>query len=629
MNNRIPLYVLLFYPLCLLFSPPRTSAADHWVEVRSAHFIVSSNSSASEARRIANQVEEIRAVFLQTFPALRVDPGKPTKVIAVKNEDSLKFLLPDYWDAKDRVHPTGLFMPALDSNFAVLRTDADGSKENPYHNLYFEYTVSVLRLNFPALPLWLSVGLAEFYGNTTVELGEIGVGHANRAQIDLLKRSQGIPIETLMNVDARSPYYNEKERNPVFYAESWLLVHYLLNDPDARKAQTFYKYLQVYESTNDAQAAAKQTFGDLKHMQMALDSYARQPNFQFQRYKPQAPITETSYPVRDMTSAEVLTIQADFLAHTGHTKQAEEMFKQALEQQPDMAAAYVGSGYVDYLQHNNDAALQNFDKAISLNQQDFRPYHFRALLILRKDGYRKETTPQIIGNLEKAISLNPEFAPAYGFLSVAYRQQDATKMKSFDAAVKAAKLEPSNLAFTVDIGDALLALNHDQDAAKLLEQINKLARTPNEKSEAESFAKRLTSHMDKANAKDGAASTTAQSAVSTPQSTGDGDAAATKDSEKEESRSENSGGRDGGQQGIIREARCDTPTGVTMRFAILGETLDLAAADSSKVAIRVGGTDSTLAANPCAQWNGRKARITYALSADGQKTAQISAIDFF
>lgn len=66
-----------------------------------------------------------------------------------------------------------------------------------------------------------------------------------------------------------------------------------------------------------------------------------------------------------------------------------------------------------------------------------------------------------------------------------------------------------------------------------------------------------------------------------------------------------------------------------MRFAILGETLDLAAADSSKVAIRVGGTDSTLAANPCAQWNGRKARITYALSADGQKTAQISAIDFF
>jgi hypothetical protein len=36
---------------------------ERWVEVRSAHFVVSSNAGDREARRIADQFEQIRALF--------------------------------------------------------------------------------------------------------------------------------------------------------------------------------------------------------------------------------------------------------------------------------------------------------------------------------------------------------------------------------------------------------------------------------------------------------------------------------------------------------------------------------------------------------------------------------------
>lgn len=616
-------FSLLCLLLGLFFMSPKAVCSDRWVEVRSAHFTVFSNAGEIDARRIANQIEEIRAVFLQTFPALRLDPGKPTSVIAVKNEDSMKILLPDYWLAKDRTRPTGVFMASLDRNFAVLRTDIGGSRENPYHNLYYDYTGLVLRLNFPSLPTWFDVGLCEYFANTLVGSGEIGVGHVSRAQLQYLDRLRLrlIPLNEIFSSDMRSPLLNVEDKAFLFHAEAWAIIHYMLNEPDARKGQWFAKYLKAYEDTNDSEAAAKQAFGDLNHLQAVIESYSRQTSFHFQSYKPQAPISPQAYPVREMTSAEALTVQGEFLAHINHAAQAKEMFNQALEQQPDLAAAHVGIGYVDYLQHDNDGALAEFNKAIGLDQLDFRPYHFRALLLLRTAGYTKDFTPQIIANLQKVIALNPEFAPAYGFLSVAYRQQDDTKPKSFDAAVRASSLEPANYNFRVDIGDALLAINHDQDAIKLLDTMQKAARTPSDKNLVESFAKRLTAR---------------QNPSATTGKTSNLPARATSSAAADDLALQAGGDREYGlqsassqtEEGLIQEATCTASSITNVRFAILGKTLLLTAADSSKITLLVAGKISTVSAVPCEQWKGRKAKITFIALSDEKNLAEIISVDF-
>src|SRR2546429_5145746 len=54
--------------------PGRSSPADNWIEVRSPHFTVNTNAGEKEARKIADQFEQIRQMFHSAFGALRVDP---------------------------------------------------------------------------------------------------------------------------------------------------------------------------------------------------------------------------------------------------------------------------------------------------------------------------------------------------------------------------------------------------------------------------------------------------------------------------------------------------------------------------------------------------------------------------
>jgi tetratricopeptide (TPR) repeat protein len=469
----------------------------------------------------------------------------------------------------------------------------------------------ILRLNYAALPLWLDIGLCQYFGNTVVESGEIGVGHINKWQLQLLRRTPLIPVKTLIDADQRSPLYNEQDHASMFYAESWMLVHFLMGDPDARKAQTFSHFLKVYEETNDTDQAAIQAFGNLGHLEVQLQEYARQTQFRYQRFPSKASISANDYTSRPLSPPEALALHGDFLAHSGHAKEAKELLQEAVKQQPTLASAFTSLGWVHYQLHDNEAAQAALDQAISLDPQNFVPYHFRALLLLRVSGYRKDSTPQIIADLEKVTALNPSFAPAYGFLSVAYRQQDASKAKSLPAALKAAKLQPANFAFSVDVGDSLLAENHDQEAAKFLDRLNKAARSPNEKSMVESFAKRLAAHRDTASQK--SAAVPPASASSDPGDSSGGSSAAKISVSA--------------QEGIIRDASCSSSP-LNVQFAILGETLSLAISDLANLPIRVAGKNASLSENPCQQWKGRKARISYSPAADNSPS-EISSIDFF
>jgi hypothetical protein len=93
-NSRKALQLCNCLALALVLNliPHWALATENWCEVRSPHFIVNSNAGEKEARRIANQFEEIRSVYLLSFPSLHVDFGKPFIIIGVKNEDSSKLL---------------------------------------------------------------------------------------------------------------------------------------------------------------------------------------------------------------------------------------------------------------------------------------------------------------------------------------------------------------------------------------------------------------------------------------------------------------------------------------------------------------------------------------------------------
>jgi cytochrome c-type biogenesis protein CcmH/NrfG len=468
-----------------------------WIHVSSPHFNVYSNASEGDARRIAAQFEEIRAVFLSDFPGLHVDAGRPLIVIAVRDENSLKVLLPDYWTGKDRSHPVGLHQSGTDEDFAILRTDINSNSANPYTAIYYEYTSEVLRLNYSNLPFWLRYGLSDFYSNTIVESQQTRVGVANASMISTLRNTPLIPIDKLMFADDRSPYINEQQYAYLFHAESWALVHYLEFDKDAAKQQLLTKYLLAWSKSQDSEAAAKEVFGDLSGLQLRLQDYAHQAAFYQEVRKPVSAVSAKDFAVQPMSEAAALVVQADALQHRNHAPEANEMLKRALTLEPSLAGVHTCLGFAAFLKFDNDEATKEFTQANTLDPKDFRPLYYLALIVLRQQNYSAQSTPQMDAYLEKVVQQNPNFAPAYAFLSVAYRHQPVALDKALNAALRANQLEPANLAYAVDVGDVLIALNRDSEARELKDKLTKVAISAQEKSELQAYANRLASYESK------------------------------------------------------------------------------------------------------------------------------------
>lgn len=616
--------------LLALVSSGSLRAADSWLEIRTPHFTVSSNAGEKEARRIANQFEEIRAVFHSAFPALRVDPGEPLLIIAVKNEDSLKVLLPDYWTTKDRAHPAGLYLPRRDESFAILRTDVTGSAENAYHSLYHEYTHAIMRLNFNGLPVWLNEGLAELYGNTVVDDSETDVGRVSHAQLALLQRSSFIPLEQLMNADVRSPLYNERDRASIFYAESWAIVHYLTFDPEASKQNYLNQYFKAWEETRDGAEAARQAFDDLKKFESRVEGYSRQTAFYYQRRKPEAHLSPDDLVVRSLSPAEVLVLQADFLQHTNHMPEARQMLRQALEMEPNLASAHACIGFDSFTQYNNDEAEKEFKQAADLDPKNFRVFFYLAEVTDRKAGYSTQSTPQIIEYLEKTVQLNPNFAPAYAFLSVAYRQPPPAKEKALDAAHQANRLEPTVMAYAVDIGNAYIALDRVPEARTVSISLSKIASTPQDKAIAQSFAKRLARYEDYVAKKNSGApaSPPASGDDSAPSQDADDTASSSKSNDTATNSLAQGVQTPRSEDGLIRDVDCTALPHAKIQFAILGETLRLSVNDVASLTYQIGGKDSSAGAIPCSQWKGRKAKITFQPSPGPESSGEATSIDF-
>src|SRR6266446_1968839 len=358
----------LTYPLTLLLLSHSAVAADNWIEVRSPHFTVQTNAGEKEARRVADQFEQIRNMFHSAFSSMRVDPGQPIVIVAAKNENTLKLFLPEEWEAKGHIHHAGLYQPGEDKDYVVMRLDSEG--ENPFHTLYHEYTHALLRLNFRSLPIWLNEGLAEFFGNSTLSDKEVKTGTIDSGHLYLLNQSKLIPIETLLEVGHNSPYYNEKDRASVFYAESWAVVHFLMMNPEARQKQLMKNFFAAYEKSGDQVEAARESFGDLKQFGKRIEAYARQSSFQIGLVKVASEAANKNLPTRSLSSAEALVLRGDFFAHHNRLDQAKTALEEAVKTEPNLAFAHQALGYYHYRRQETAEADEEMREAMKLGATD-------------------------------------------------------------------------------------------------------------------------------------------------------------------------------------------------------------------------------------------------------------------
>lgn len=482
--------------LAILFFPgPKALAADKadtWIEVRSTHFRVISNGSEKQARRVAGQFERFREVLRNTLVKSRLDPSSPLLILAVKDEKSLKALLPEYWEKKNASHPAGIFLRSVGKDFVALRIDADF--ENQYQIIYHEYTHSLMALNFRSLPVWVGEGLAEFFGHATMGDKEAGVGRPSVDQLRLLREKNLLPLETLLTAQKDSPYYNETNKTSHFYAQSWALTHLLMiGDKGARQAQML-KYIALTSDGMPDLEAAQQAFGDVKQLEQKLADYIHQAAYFYLPVKMTEVPDEKAFALRNISEAEALAARGDFLMHNRRYTEALPMLQEALQLDPKLALVHESLGFYYYRKNDNAQAASHFGQAAELDPANFLAHYYFATLSSAR--INRENADMLEAHLRKSLELNPLFAPAYSALADVYSARGSKFEEALQLATKAIQLQPGELAFHIALANVLLRMERVDEAVYVTQRAARIAFNKEDRNMLSSFQAEIDSYKE-------------------------------------------------------------------------------------------------------------------------------------
>lgn len=467
--------------------PVRAAAADKWVEARTPNFIVVSNAGESQARKTAIQFEQMRALFRESLPAAKSHTSPVIIIFAVKNEDSLRELLPEFWAQKGQSHPGGIFVNRLYQSSMAINLAAHG--DNPYQAMYHEYYHSLTVPYLPGLPLWVAEGLADFYGNSEISDKTAGLGRADPGLITLLRSLPLIPLETLFQVNPRSPYYNEQSKTSIFYAESWALVHYLMLGEKGIHRRALFDYLNALGQGSSPQEAAAKAFGNLTNLEASLEQYLRGEYFLYVSVPAPAKMRDSEVTVRALPDAEADGYRGSFLAMHGQYKEAQALLDEGERLDPNAARVQQAQAAVDYFQDRQTQALEALNAALALDSSDALTHYLRAELSYRSAGeaLAGETKAQVEEDLRRAIAINPEFTAAYGLLSVCLMTDDGGLMESFNLAKKAQSLEPGNSRYQFVMAQVLARMRRYDDAETIALRVLANASEQEEQDEVNRF----------------------------------------------------------------------------------------------------------------------------------------------
>ena len=469
----------LFLPLVVLATAltPARDKTENWIEVRSPHFTVITNSNEKQGRRIADQFERMRSVFHVAFPKSQIDPGSPIIVLGIKDERDFNALEPEAYLAKGSLKLGGLFLRAPDKNYVLMRLDAEG--EHPYAVVYHEYTHLLTSKAAEWMPLWLNEGLAEFYQNSEIREKDVSLGEPSGESLLWLRQNRLLPLATLFTVDEKSPYYHEENKGSIFYAESWALVHYIQIKDHQDKTNRMGQYAELLMQNVDPVTAATRAFGDLKQLQSALESYIRQGSFSYFKMMTTTEVDDSAFRVQALTPVQADAVRADFLAYNQRTADAQTLLNHVLQEDPKNVSAQETLGFLEFRQGHFEEARKLYAEAVHLDSQNFLAhYYYAAISMTGSLGAADDA--EVESSLRTAIRLNPSFAPAYDrlatFLGMRRRDLDEARLMG----VTAVSLEPANIGYRITVANVLLATDQAKNAVNVLGYAAKLAKTQEE-----------------------------------------------------------------------------------------------------------------------------------------------------
>jgi tetratricopeptide (TPR) repeat protein len=416
---------------------PAGQASRDWRRFESANFVAFGNATRDDLRRAVVELEAFRAMLLQLFPTLRLTSPVPTRVVVFKDVASFSRFRPR--DARGKLEEWvgGYFTPQPDVNYLVVAGGASGLQLSI---VFHEYTHYVLHRNLPSIPMWLDEGLSDFYSTfqPAREKGwsQIGAVPPGRAQV--LTNGSLFPLEKVLSTQGALKILQDPSSVPMFYAESWMLVHYLTLGQGGKRQGQIGAYMKALQKGLPFERAFTEAFQcTYDQLESELRTYVNArtlPGLGIRRASTEALEAADMQP---MLQADADALQADLLSRLGSGDDAEKAANRALALDPEHPQARLALAKVRLGQGRSADAIALLETLVDKPSVGLGAQMALASALIDAGRYEEAVQPA-----ERAVQLNDQAASAWYALSLAFAVLDRDRQAD-SAMLRYLELEPS------------------------------------------------------------------------------------------------------------------------------------------------------------------------------------------
>ena len=419
-------------------------------------------------RDLARELERFRALIHLVTSADRADSPIPTKIFAFSRPSEMH----QFVDSRNVV---GMFKPGLRQNQILLTKYSRrmGASEVILH----EYVHFIVRNGSSRVyPVWYDEGFAEFLSSARARRDQMVIGALPDLRISSFRYGKWMPLSRIISGKS---YADFSDRDlPMFYAQSWALVHYLTigRSSDRELTRQLNGYFLRIENGVEPEVAFEKAFGEsIEDVDATIQSWMRMKKWtivgvplsrlEYDRSEP-----EVQVPSEDSVAVSLGQLSLSF----GDGAKSEPFFTAAIEKNPGNARAHAGFGDAMKFQKRWEEAEPHFLRAVELDPDDILnlidlaeylqdlatanlyPERRKDLLLEARDLYRR--------SLEKD-PINPEARAQLGWTYLALGDDSA---KGVSMVEKAFETLPSSPQVSRLLVKAYVATGQEEKAREIL-----------------------------------------------------------------------------------------------------------------------------------------------------------------
>jgi tetratricopeptide (TPR) repeat protein len=499
MKNFQTLFFIFLLSAAICFLPESAAAKDEWLQVRSKNFNLIGNASEKDIRKVATKLEQFRETFRLIFNQSNLNAAIPTNVVVFKNSAAYKPFKPVRADGKTDTFIAGYFQPGEDINYITISTERDDAET--YGTIFHEYVHFIINTNFgkSEVPPWFNEGLAEYYQTFAIEEDQkVKLGLPQNDHLLLLQQNKLIPLDTLFKISNYALHQNANHSRSIFYAESWALIHYLVQ---GGKTAGLGKFLTLVMKNVPPEKAFQEAFQmSYAQMEKELKKYVDQNTYKYSLITFEKKLTfDNEMQVAPLSEADTNAYLGDLLYHTNRADDAVAYLQKAVALKPDSSMANTTFGMVKLRQRKFDEAKDFLSKAISEDQKNHLAFYQYAYLLSREgrdefgfvSSFPADKTAKMRELLKKAIAVNPGFTESYELLAFVNLVNNEQLDEAVGYLQKAAKYQPGNQRYALRMAEIYLRQDKFAEALAIADKIAKTADEPEIKSQAENLGQQL------------------------------------------------------------------------------------------------------------------------------------------